>query len=382
MNGKIIVGKECFRSFVQARLAFIAFVPAWLLLKAIAFFSRIFRGGVSDSSIRKLCIEAGVRGWESIEFKELFKSAREYAGENSVLKLVVTPDRPYLEQVTDVLCSGEVRHYVYDPRTGDQRFFRGMLQSCWIAILFVRFDVVPIVLLTDLSVRTWRCQAAVVSAIRGCVVCFMAPKMVQPIFPHRRLIGPSLMPFSLETFCHVSQISAKRVDMGTPKAIFAGSLYEPRTTTLNKIQALLGGRNILFEVKGRVVGGARISDDEYWERLCFSDIIFTTADQMIQSGTDWTHIPHLVYRYLEALISGSMLIAQAVPSVERYFTPGKHFVKFESAEHAASLIEYYLKNPEERLNIAKAGRDRAKALIEARCFWVNIDCMLGGDCIN
>ncbi|MEI6713062.1 MAG: glycosyltransferase [Verrucomicrobiota bacterium] len=376
----VMGNNDSFRSFILARLAYITFFTAWPFLKAVNCFCRVFWG--SRSTKRKLCIEAGVRGWESIEFKELYKCACEYVGEGSVHKLVVRPDLSYLMQVNDVLRAAEVSHYVYDPRTGDQGLLRGMVQSFLVAVLLVRYDVVPVVLLTDLSVRTWRCQAAVVSAIRGCVVCFMAPKMVQPIFPHRRLIGPSLMPFSQETFCHVSRLSAKRVDSGTPKAIFAGSLYEPRTTTLNEIQCFLKGKDVLFEVKGRVLGGARISDDEYWERLCFSDIIFTTADQMIQSGTDWTHIPHLVYRYLEALVSGSMLIAQAVPSVERYFTPGEHFVKFENAEQAASLIEYYLNHPEERLNIANAGRARAKALIESRCFWVNIDCMLGRDCIN
>jgi len=58
-------------------------------------------------------------------------------------------------------------------------------------MLLLKHGVVPILFLTDLAVRSWRTQAAVVSACRGVVICFMSPRCVGPIFPHRRLLGPS-----------------------------------------------------------------------------------------------------------------------------------------------------------------------------------------------
>ena len=49
---------------------------------------------------------------------------------------------------------------------------------------------------------------------------------------------------------------------------------------------------------------------------------------------DWSWIQNLVYRYLEVLASGSLLIAPNVPGVDRYFKPGIHFVSYENNDDA------------------------------------------------
>jgi len=330
-----------------------------------------------------LCIEAGVRGWESIEFKELYQSACEYLPPENVHRLIVQPDQNYLRQIADFVKSAPITHYLYDPRTdnSDGVLWRALWQSFRVAILLNKHGVVPIVLLTDLAVRSWRTQAAVVSARKGLVVCFMAPRCIGAIFPHRRLLGPSLMPFSVQTLQMLNGLIEKRPKHITPKALFTGSLYEPRSSKLELIRVGLADLGFIFDIQGRSLGSARVSDREYWSRLCYADIIVTTSDQTLEDCNDWKHIPHLIYRYLEVLASGSLLIAQDVPSVCRYFTPGIHFVAFDSPQKAVEVISHYLVNESERLLIARQGKERADALITARSFWVPIESVLGEDSI-
>lgn len=359
------------------RVVYLPYVVAKWILLIVSVVRRLTGSRVPRWSGSMLCIEAGVRGWESIEFKELYQSACEYMQPENVNQLIIQPEKDYLEQVASALSNHRITHYLYDPRTGSQKPWLGLWQSLRVAMLLQKRNVVPIVFLTDLSVRTWRSQSAVVSARRGVVVSFMSARRIGPIFPHRRLLGPSLMPFSVHTKQLLDTLIEQRPQNAPPKALFAGSLYEPRTTLLEKIRFGLAARGWEFDIKGRVIGSARVPDHEYWARLCYSDIVVTTADQMIQAGTDWTHIPHLVYRYLEVLASGALLVAQDVPSIRRYFTPGEHFVSFDSSESAIEAISYFLENDTERLKIARQGKERANALIMSRCFWVSIDSALG-----
>lgn len=328
-----------------------------------------------------IAIEAGRKGWTAIEFKELEKSAIEYFGVSGFIKLIIDDSKPYVPQVKKVLSNPLVTHYLYDPRTGRQNLWGALMDAVRIAILMARFRVVPIVYLTDLSVRVWRCQAAAVSSCSGTVVTFMSPKKVQPIFPHRRLIGPCLMPFSIETLEVLKRI---RTDLIQTKSInnvvrFVGSLYEPRTTFLNQFKDKLKETGHNVQLLGRELGSVRITDDEYWQRLSSASIIITTSNQAIQQGTDWIHIPHLVYRYLEVLASGSLLLAEAVPGVSRYFEPDKHFVSFKSLEDAIEKARFYLDHPEEAEKISMAGHEKAIQLIRIHSFWVQIDTVLGSE---
>jgi len=361
----------CFIPYIFAKIILFAFLPLYWL---------------SGSHLRRrtdshLCIEAGEKGWESIEFKELYQSACEYLFSNNVHRLIVKGDKNYLKQIADILKSEPITHYLYDPRTdnSDVLLWRPLWQSLRVAILLQKYGVVPIVLLTDLAVRSWRTQAALVSARRGVVVCFMSSRRISSIFPHRRLIGPSLMPISVQTMQMLNRLIAGRKKSKPATALFAGSLYEPRTKILEQIRSGLASSGFVFEIKGRQMGSARVSDEEYWSSLCFSDIIVTTADQAIQDTNDWNHIHHLVYRYLEVLASGAMLVAQDVPGVNRYFTPGVHFVSYDTPENAVKVIAHYLHYDVERLRIAKQGKDRANDLIASRVFWVIIDSVLSGD---
>jgi hypothetical protein len=370
-----------YKQTLLPRLCNIPYFLVWFILR---FFSVVYWLNGSRRSCEAephLCIEAGPGGWESIEFKELYQSACEYIPHKNVHRLIVQPDQCYLKQIANLIKSAPITHYLYDPRTDNSEIllWSALLQSFRVAMLLNRHGIVPIVLLTDLSVRVWRSQAAVVSARKGLVVCFMSPRLVAPIFPHHRLLGPSLMPFSMQTLKMLNGLIEQRRKNKIPTAVFTGSLYEPRATKLEQIRSGLAFRGLVFDVKGRPMGSARLSDIKYWSILSNADIVVTTADQAIQEVTDWTHIPHLVYRYLEVLASGSLLVAQDVPSVRRYFTPGIHFVSFDTPENAIDVISYFMGNEAERLLIARQGKARADALISSRSFWTMVDTGLGQD---
>ena len=104
-----------------------------------------------------------------------------------------------------------------------------------------------------------------------------------------------------------------------------------------------------------------------------ADIVFTTADQISLPEIDWSWVQNLVYRYVEVLASGSLLIAPEVPGVDKYFITGKHFVSFNNVEDAIQKISYYLENKNEREIIAKQGNEIARSLIASRIFWTLID---------
>jgi len=328
-----------------------------------------------------LAIEAGPQGWNSLEFKELLHSASEYLGTTAVEKVVIDKSTPYVPQVESVLRNPLISHYLYDPRTGSQNLWVALIDAVRVAILMERYQVVPIVYLTDLSLRVHRCQAAAVSAVSGVVVNFMLPKRIQPIFPHRRIVGPSLMPFSIRTLDYLELLHSSIPSSDATERVvrFTGTLYEPRTTFLHRLKEELSKTNHRLEILGRELGSARVTDDVYWRRLSSAAIVVTTADQISQPGADWTWIPQLVYRYLEVLTSGSLLLAPLVPGVARYFDPDKDFVSYESLEEAVEKAKYYLDHQSEAEAIRKRGHEKAVALIRMHAFWVQIDTALGNE---
>jgi hypothetical protein len=324
-----------------------------------------------------LCIEAGIRGWDSIEFKELYMSACEYLGDDKVHKVQVRKDKPYLQQVKKALNEVQPSHYLYDPRTGSQNWWIGLWQAFNFAFLLHLRGVIPIALLTDWAIRRWRAQSAIVTAKRGVVISFASVREISPIYPHRRLIAPSLMPLSEATVLFLDTLFERRPDNPPIRALFTGLLYEPRITILHEIADNLKSRGFALEIRGREIGQPRIPDLEYWSRLSHERIILTTADQVESIDLDWRWIKQLTYRYLEVLASGALLVAPEVPGIRRYFVPGEHFVSFTTPDHASEVIEYYLTNEIERAKISKKGRERAKALVAAHSFWVGVDIGLG-----
>ena len=365
-----------YRNTILPRLNYIPFFFTRVLLELINVFTfHNFRKYSNRNSL--LCIESGVRGWELIEYKELYNSAIEFLGNDAVEKVEIITSQDYISQVKNAIKLHKPTHYFYDARTGSQNMFRGLMQSIRIAIIFQINGIIPICLLTDCPMRTWRSQCGIVSAKRGLVLTLMSPKDIHSIFPHNRIIGPMTMPFSNKTSIMLdSLVSNKNVNI-KPSVIFTGSLYEPRTSILEAIKHGLEKYDLELEIKGRILGEKKASDEDYWLRLVNATVVITTSNQISSKDTDFAFFPHLIYRYIEVPASGSLLIAQTVPSIERYFKPNEHFVSFDTPEDAVNKISYYMKNTEERDIIAKKGFIKAQSIIKSNLYWVSIELSLG-----
>ena len=66
----------------------------------------------------------------------------------------------------------------------------------------------------------------------------------------------------------------------------------------------------------------------------------------------------IVCRPLETMASGTMLLAQKQPALDRIFDDGKDYVSFTDEKDCKAKIDYYMKHDEERERIAKSGQDR------------------------
>ena len=307
-----------FRDWLIPKVVFIPYWINWILLFFVKAARHLTKGQSRKKMPSIICIEAGTKGWDIIEYQELYASACEYLGPDQVHKVIIAQDKNYLKQFKQALENFSPSHYLYSPRTGSQKPIVGLYESFKISFMLHWRNITPIASLTDLPVRTWRAQCAVVTARSGVVVGLMSPKEVYPIFPHNRLIGPSLMPFSQTTMDHLNAISADRLQGKPPTAVFAGALYEPRTSTLKEISEALKKRGLLLEMKGRRMENKRIPDSEYWQTLINASLVVTTADQIAEGGRDWTWLPHFIYRYTEVLVCGRLLVAPDIPGIERY----------------------------------------------------------------
>lgn len=373
-------GQALYRDILLPRLVFIAYWLAWLAFLPLSLWRSLRRKHSAAGTV--MCIEAGVRGWQSIEFKELHAAAREYLGDAAVRKVEIAADRSYLQQVRQAMDAHHPTHYVYDPRSGSQRHAVGLWQAIRIGYELHIRDIVPIVLLTDMSLRYHRAQSVIITARRGVVVSFMSGRLAKAMFPHRRLVAPSLMPLSIATLDSVLRLPRAQSTERRRKALFVGSLWASRLMVLSEIAALLRRRGFELEIRGRKVGDQRLTDEEYWLALTTADVLVTTAEQGVTPTSDRPWIMQLTYRYLEALAAGTFLVAQDVPGVRRYFRPGEHYAAYDSPASAARQIEHYLTDDSERARVAEQGRARAAALVRARTFWMNIDVALGSDALT
>ena len=337
--------------------------------------SSVRSGGSGSSSV--LCIEAGLRGWQSIEFQELAQSGREFIGDEGVYLVSIDPAKGYVRQVFETLRSTRPTHYLYDPRTGSQHPIIGFLQVAAILAAFELFDVVPIGYGTDISLRPHRAQIALITARRGVCVCFMSANRVRAMFPHQRVVGPALMPLSRRTFQRIQEI-AKEFRNRSPgnNVSFVGSIYEPRMTLLTTIQKGLAERGIGLEIMGRVPGGERIQDVEYWERLIRSKVTLTTTGQVRGRNMDYSFVNQVVYRVTEALASGAALVVEKADGMNKFFDNGTHLLEFSYPEQAVDQIESLLSDPKKLESIRVQGRERVGMLIEKQTFWTEINLAL------
>ena len=356
-------------------LVYIPFVLTKFIIEIVNIFT-FYKFNKKNFIKTKLLIEAGKGGWEILEYKELLHSANEFLGKDNVNKIIINRDISYIYQVLRFINTYKPTHYLYDPRTigEDQFWVTGIFQTIILSIIFQIKGVIPICSLVNFSQRVWRTKASIITAKRGLVISLMSPKQISKIFPHKRIVGPLPMPLSENTLNEIENlVNYKNIKKQKFDVSFVGSLYEPRKTFFLELKTILKNKNIIINFKTTAMGGKKLNDLDYWDNMVSSKIIITTSSQVIEPVTDWTHINHMIYRYLEVTACNSLLMANYTNGIENYFIPEIDYVVFNDAKEAADKIEYFINNEDKRKLIAFNGNLKAKSIIKSKLYWITIN---------
>lgn len=358
------------------------FVSCSLVLSVISLFSRCLRRPkrLASETRSKIILEAGSGGWDLIEYQELRQCAIEYFGVDSVVCLKIPEGKKYSKVVTSAFQDESVTHYFYDPRTGSQKYSRGLFQATKISAGLIWQGIVPIARVTDVPIRRWRAQARLVTAHSGAVATLMDQKLISGFFPKRRLCGPLIMPFSKQTLYWLKQ---RRLKLGNSvprfSVLFAGSIYQPRAGELQELETGLKQIGLHLTRFDRVPGAPRDPVGSYWNRLLYSKFVFSTASQAISKDSDLFSETHLVYRYTEALASGAVLVAPRVAGSEQLIRPMLDYITFDDISEACELISKFNLDSASCERIAESGHLRITELIEKQFFWNTVNRALGAD---
>jgi hypothetical protein len=320
----------------------------------------------------RIAVESGRIGWGHVFYEELWDSLVEYLPQAEFVRVVIDRDLPYRPQAREWTRDRALTHAVIDLRTGPQTWGRALADTLATAWRLGRRGVVPVVILTDASLRRHRVQAAVLTAHRGITVTFMDRARVRGMFPHGRIIGPLPMP-----------VSEKRLN-GLPEpthnegeVAFIGSVYPPRSFFLDLLGQRLAEQGVRLVVHGNK---ADTSNDDYWRVLSTSGVIVTTTLQgMPRRGMDWIWIPQLVFRFSEALSAGAVLVAPIVEGGDRFFTPGSDFAPFTSVDDAVAVLVRLSRDSAEQTRLRHEGHRTAVDLAREHTFWRTIDTALARD---
>lgn len=340
-------------------------------------FVRAFGSKNSESKVSVLAIESGTKGWGLIEYEELLASAQEFFEPRNVVRVTVENSKSYLSSVKRTLRNERVTHYFFDPRTGSQNALLSLMQTFSIAVMLRRRGVVPIARLTDIPVIRWRFQCILITSFNGVCVSLMSPKSIGGRIPHRRIVGPALMPLSKGRLRKLISEKQRIIPTTNPRVVFVGAMYEPRASFIFDLKKELCYRDIKFELITRKLGEQRGASEIYWDRLVTADIIFTTAFQLHGRGIERIDESHLVYRYTEACAAGALLIAQEVDGLENVLISGRDFMSYSSVIDAANQIEKAYKDKNLLRDIARNGTDAITREVMGDTYWLNIDKALG-----
>jgi hypothetical protein len=327
----------------------------------------------------KVLIEAGSLGWEAVFYEELRDSLIDYLSVEMVACSCIDRSRNYLRQSIRMLRKEKPTHYCFDPRTGPQTRFRSLMNTSIVMFCLGFWNITPIVVLSDASIRLWRYQAFLLTGSSGLVVTFLDPQSMGPLFPHERVIGPSFMPISLKRLDSLDHLEGaiSQKSFNFAHIFFLGSLYSQRVAFLHNLNSELQVRQskvqLIVEEKS-----PNISSDNYWNKIASYPCLITTTFQNNPSNysTDRIYIDQMVFRISETLAAGKLLFSSDVPGMHKYFVENYHFVSYASISDATDKIIYFSEHPAEAIKIALEGRMRYRELVEKSTFWIEIDKLL------
>ena len=319
----------------------------------------------------RVLIEAGVKGWEIIEYREFLKSAQEYFGEPNVQQLVIRQRWLQPLQLFLELFRGKYDVYIFSPRTLSSSYLPAIFQAFLVLIITSVLRVRVHSCLSDAQIRLFRHLSLIVCMHNGVIHCLISPTpLIRSYFPFANLRGPYMLPISRITFDYVDEIcktTTRDIDVCVP-----GLLYRERREILEPVICKLKDQGFHVVVSQRSSSGKRSSDYEYWKMMASAKIVLTTSvptKEVASLGLD--NSPHLIYRYLEALVCGSLLVCNRAPS-NSFIEPNIHYVPFDSGSDIYSIILYFLENTAYAQSVSLAGRDAAKQIIETYVFWSQI----------
>jgi hypothetical protein len=362
------------KATVAKIVIYLCFWGSFLLGRAISMVAPGESRALGGSS--KIVIEAGASGWlADPSLVELLDSARDYLGSECVVRLEVFPGKPgYLRQVKRCISERAPTHYLYDTRTGSQSVWRGIFEAFAVSALLAWYRITPITILMNLPFRQWRRQAGIVTANRGVILTLMPSEVARPFLPHRRIHGPMLMPFSKESLEHIrASYPRHRLDRKRPTISFVGSVYEPRATLLKSIAEELSQKPVTLQLVLRSLDEPKILGEGYWSVLRGSDMTITTSEHILERGADAGVPPHLVYRYTEALVAETLLLAPKVPSP---LIPDEHYVAYTSPKDLALQVDRLLRAPDEIERIRRSGATFIEQRILRHDWWADISTAL------
>ena len=331
--------------------------------------------GLEESSL--IVIEAGVMGWlePAPGLAELVDSARDFLGSECVVALEILPGRPgYIRQVKRCISETAPTHYLYDTRTGSQLLWRGTWQALALSALLAWYRITPITILTNLPKRLWRRQVAIVTASRGVILTLMPSEQARLYLPHGRVHGPILMPFSQKRLEDIrANFPSHHIELNQLAISFIGTAYEPRSTLLQSIAEELSQKPVALQFVLRNPGEPKILGADYWSVLSGSAMTITTSEHILERGADSGVPPHLVYRYTEALVAETLLLAPAVSSP---LIPDEHYVAYTSPKDLALQVDRLLRAPEEIERIRRAGATFIEQRILRHDWWKEVNTAL------
>ena len=363
------------RDVLLPRTVLPLFWMAWLVLLPAAIWGTFRKRQQGDCRQQCIAIESGVVGWTHVYFEELLASAQEYFGHDAVVQHRIDRDKPYLSQMRRNLDRDRPSRVVWDVRTPGQSWPSSIRQALGASWCLLAKGITPVVVMTDAFYRRQRWHAAVLTAFSGVVVTFANDKIVAPIFPHQRIIGPLPMPISIQRLEWLAAQREARVTPREARVQFIGSVYPPRDRFLEHVGERLADQGIQLHVNR---DKSATSNADYWMTLVNADVVLTTTLQgPPQPSMDWIWIQQAVFRYAESTAAGAALVAGPVDGGFDYYVDGVDFLQFQSVDEGVAAVADLVHSPERMRQIAAAGLATSTRIVREHEFWKRIDQVLG-----
>jgi len=328
----------------------------------------------------ELRFSAGAKGWELLAINEIYLSASEWLSPEKVTKVVYRESLSVRDEL------GACSHFFYDAGTGYDQSKSGLKRklSCYFRALKICLvgalrGITVIGFISDFGNRNLRVAGFIATAGEGHIVTSTSPRAVPPRFLlHKRISGPTLMPFSVKT---VESINGNQWQDRERLISFVGTPYGVRANFLQEISEACAEAGLEFSVFGRAgPTGERVSNGEYWR--IHTNSTFTIALNFPQPAAtgeivDFPEVENLVGRVTEAVVAGCCLLSDMPAGIERLLRPHEHFVPIETPDDVIEVLLDYSKRPEFYETIARSGRLQAEALAGTAFFWNSLNTALG-----